>query len=72
MRQKRYPLLLDHGYPPERLVLEAIHVMPEGERASFLRALILLGHAAIENESRQQTREGTGNDGAAGTHRASV
>lgn len=68
MRQKRYPLLLDHGYPPERLVLEAIHVMPEGERASFLRALILLGHEEIEKESRRQSMEKAGNDGAAGTH----
>ena len=40
MRQRRYPLLLDTDYPPENAVLRAIHAVPEGERAAFMRALM--------------------------------
>ena len=47
MRQRRYPLLLDTDYPPEHAVLRALHASAEGERAAFLRALILLGHREI-------------------------
>lgn len=51
MRQKRFPLLLDSRYPPERQILEAISGVPEGERAGFMRTLILLGHQQITKES---------------------
>lgn len=53
-RQKRYPLLLDAEYPPERQVLGAINSLPDGERASVLRVLILLGHEEIEKSLLQQ------------------
>jgi hypothetical protein len=54
MRQKRYPLLLDRSYPPERDMLGAINAVPEGERAGFLRALVLLGHQEIERDERER------------------
>jgi hypothetical protein len=54
MRQKRYPLLLDPKYPPERQVLSALSAVPDGERAGFLRALILLGHQEIERDAMRQ------------------
>jgi hypothetical protein len=72
MRQNRYPLLLNRNYPPERDVLDAISVVPEGERSGYLRALILLGHEKMEKEqvaagaARQPTRH-EANDGD-GTH----
>lgn len=49
-RQKRYPLLLDPEYPPERQVFGAINSLPDGDRASVLRVLVLLGHSEIEGE----------------------
>jgi hypothetical protein len=51
-RQKRFPLLLDTEYPPEKRVLDAINSVPEGERAGVLRVLILLGHEQIERQQR--------------------
>lgn len=54
MRQKRYPLLLNPNYPPERQVLSALNTVPDGERAGFLRALILLGHQEIERDAARQ------------------
>jgi hypothetical protein len=63
-RQKRYPLLLDTDYPPEKRVLGAIHSVPDGERAGVLRVLILLGHEQIERESGQRQESGSTTDGA--------
>ncbi len=64
-RQKRYPLLLDTEYPPEKQVLGAINSVPEGERAGVLRVLILLGHEEIEKQRQQEpTAEGQVRDGA--------
>jgi hypothetical protein len=54
VRQKRYPLLLNPNYPPERQVLSALNAVPDGERAGFLRALILLGHQEIERDAAGQ------------------
>jgi hypothetical protein len=51
-KQKRYPLLLDTEYPPERRVLDEINSVPEGERAGFVRVLIQLGHEEIEKQQR--------------------
>ena len=65
-RQKRYPLLLDIEYPPEREVLRAIESVPEGERARFMRVLILLGHADIQQSAAVHAprSEGRAHDGA--------
>lgn len=64
-RQKRYPLLLDTEYPPERQILGSIHSVPEGERAGVLRVLILLGHGEIEKRQHQEARaEGQVQDAA--------
>jgi hypothetical protein len=64
-RQKRYPLLLDTEYPPEKQVLGAINSVPKGERAGVLRVLILLGHDEIEKQRQQEpTAEGRVRDGA--------
>jgi hypothetical protein len=73
MRQKRYPLLLDTTYPPERQVLGAINAVPDGERAGFLRALILLGNQEIEKERKraataEKMSEDARGDHGAGTH----
>jgi hypothetical protein len=73
MRQKRYPLLLDTTYPPERQVLGAINAVPDGERAGFLRALILLGNQEIEKERKraataEKMPEDARGDHGAGTH----
>ncbi len=54
MRQRRYPLLLDTSYPPERQVLAALQRVPEGERAGFLRALVLLGHHEIQKDQERE------------------
>jgi len=72
MRQNRYPILLNRNYPPERDVLDAISVVPEGERSGYLRALILLGHEKMQQEpaapgSARQPTQHEANDGA-GTH----
>lgn len=53
MRQKRYPLLLDSEYPPEKRVLEAINAVPKGEQAAFMRTLILLGHREMIKDAPQ-------------------
>lgn len=52
-RQKRYPLLLDMDYPPEKQMLEVLDTMSEGQRAGALRALMFLGHAALERQRQQ-------------------
>jgi hypothetical protein len=68
MRQKRYPLLLDTDYPPEQAVLQAIHAVPEGERAAFMRTLILLGHRALEQDIHLKLINGGMPDYGAGTY----
>lgn len=68
MRQRRYPLLLDTDYPPEHAVLRAIHAVAEGERAAFLRALILLGHREIARETQLTLITGGSHDHGTGTH----
>jgi hypothetical protein len=52
MRQKRYPLLLDSSYPPEKAVLETISSVPKGDQTAFLRALIMLGHQEMQKDDQ--------------------
>lgn len=53
MVQKRYPMLLDPGFPPERRILDAIQGASKGDQARFARALIVLGHLELAKEQRQ-------------------
>lgn len=55
-KQKRYPMLLDPSFPPERRILEAIQGGSKGDQASFARALIILGHQEIAKEQKQQEK----------------
>jgi hypothetical protein len=65
-QQKRYPVLLNTDWPPERNVFDAINAVPEGGRSGVLRMLILLGHNEIE-KTKEPTVEGRINDGAGTT-----
>jgi len=68
MRQRRYPLLLDTDYPPEQAVLRAIDAIPDGERAAFLRALILLGHREMARDTQLTLITRGTQDHGTGTH----
>jgi hypothetical protein len=63
-KQRRYPLLLDVDYPPEREVLDVLLALPSGERQAFLRTLVLVGHREIraerQSDSGRASAEGTG------------
>jgi hypothetical protein len=55
MRARRFILLLDPRYSVEMEALNTIKAAPEGERAAFLRALILIGFGEIKKDkSREQ------------------
>lgn len=59
MRSPRFILLLDPRYAEEREVSEMIKSAPEGEGASFTRALLLLGFNEIkQNKLRSQIFDG--------------
>ena len=52
-KQRRYPLLLDERYPPERELLQILLTLPKGERRPFLRTLIMAGHQEIAAERKR-------------------
>lgn len=65
-KQKRYPLLLDTEYPPQREVLGAVNSVPEGERAGVIRVLILLGHTEVERQYQKEEHTAEGHANGAG------
>lgn len=56
MGTRRYPLQLDTSYPPERQVFEVVMSVPDGERAAFLRSLVLIGHQEIQKERQRSAK----------------
>jgi len=52
-RQRRFPLLLNPEFPPEKALLDAAKAFPDGDRAALLRLLALLGDGALARERQE-------------------
>lgn len=50
-RKKRIPLLLNLDYPIENVLHRAIRAVPVRDRAAFARALAIIGHRAMKENS---------------------
>ncbi|MCL2876013.1 MAG: hypothetical protein FWF12_06940 [Betaproteobacteria bacterium] len=49
-RGVRCPMLLDPLYPAEKAVLDMLNTIPSGEKAPFIRELILRGFLAEQGQ----------------------
>lgn len=60
MKAKRSILFLDPRFPVEREVCSILEAAPKGERAALLRALILIGHRELKENSPKPNGAGEG------------